>query len=98
MRLPFAALLFTALAGCATDPFIVPDPTTDNVVMMEIKDRIAQPGGVQPTYGWLFWYGPVALMLLMWSYRNLIKKPIDCLEREPDSVKVQDKVDGDPKT
>jgi hypothetical protein len=98
MRLPFAAFVLTALAGCATNPIIVPDPTTDNVVMMEIKDRIAQPGGTQPTYGWLFWYGPVAIMMLMWGYRNLIKKPIDCLEQEPNSAKIQKKVDGNPET
>ena len=57
--------------------------------MMEIKDRISQPGGVQPTYGWLYWYGPLAVLLMMWGYRNLIKKPINCLEEEPTSTKIE---------
>lgn len=98
MKLPSITLILATLAGCATDPTIVPDPTTDNVVMLEIKDRIAQPGGTQPTYGWLFWYGPVALMMLMWGYRNLIRKPIDCIEQEPDSAKVQKTIDDNVKT
>lgn len=98
MKLPSLASVLIFLAGCSNDPRIVPDPTTDNVVMLEIKDRIAQPGGAQSTYGWLFWYGPVAVMMLMWGYRNLIRKPIDCIEEEPDSAKVQEKIDDNPKT
>jgi hypothetical protein len=83
------ALLITAiLSGCSTDPTIVPDISSDNVVMMQLKDQIAQPGGVKPTYGWLFWYGPVAVLGMMWGYRNLIKKPINCLEEEPDTTSV----------
>jgi hypothetical protein len=77
------------LAGCATEPFIVPDNTSDNVIMMSFKDQIAAAGGVAPSYGWLFWYGPVALMGLMWGYRNLIRKPINCLEQEPDSALIK---------
>lgn len=85
----FTTILTTLiLAGCGTDPFIVPDPTTDNVVMMELKDKINRPGAVEPTYGWLFWYGPLAILLLMWGYRNLIRKPINCLEEEPNSTNI----------
>ena len=88
MKFLTSILTTLILAGCATDPFIVPDPTTDNVVMMEIKDRISQPGGVQPTYGWLYWYGPLAVLLMMWGYRNLIRKPINCMEEEPTTANI----------
>lgn len=93
-------LMFTTLIvlGCSSDPIIVPDTTSDNVVMMELKDRIAEPGTYSSSYGWLFWYAPLATLLILWGYRHLIKKPIDCIEQEPDSVKVQSKLDGDPKT
>jgi hypothetical protein len=86
-------LLTIILTGCSTEPSIVPDTTADNVVMLSLKDQISQPGGVKPTYGWLFWYCPVAVLGLMWGYRNLIKKPIDCLEEEPNStnVKIEEK-------
>lgn len=80
------------LAACSTDPTIVPDTTSDNVVMMQIKDNIGQPGPTQMSYGWLFWYGPVAVLGLMWGYRNLIKKPINCLEEEPNATNVSTNV------
>lgn len=86
------------LSACSSDPIIVPDTTSDNVVMMELKDRIAEPGTYSSSYGWLFWYAPLATLLILWGYRHLIKKPIDCIEQEPDSLKVQNKVDGNPET
>ena len=84
------------LAGCSNTPVIVPDPTADNVIMLQIKDQIAQSGSVKPTYGWLFWYGPLAILGLMWGYRNLIKKPINCLEEEPNSTSVSKNVTSVP--
>lgn len=56
--------------------------------MMELKDKINNPGPVQPSYGWLFWYGPLAVLLLMWGYRHLIRKPINCLEEEPNATNI----------
>ena len=88
MKLLTAFLSTLVLVACSSEPVIVPDPTTDNVVMMEIKDRISQPGGTQPTYGWLYWYGPLAVLLLMWGYRHLIRKPINCLEEEPNATNI----------
>jgi len=89
------------LTGCSSNPVIIPDLTSDNGVMLELKHRIAQSeisGVYSSSYGWLFWYIPLAVLLIFWGYRNLIKKPLDCIEEEPDSVKLQDKVDGDIKT
>ena len=88
MKFLKSLLLISVLSGCSTNPSIVPDTSVDNVVMMQLKDQITQPGGVKPTYGWLFWYGPVAVIGMMWAYRNLIKKPIDCLEQEPSSANI----------
>jgi hypothetical protein len=101
MKLLTAIISTLLLIGCSSDPFIVPDPTSDNVVMLELKDKIANPGPFQPTYGWLFWYGPLAILLLMWGYRHLIRKPINCLEEEPTSTSVgknvnKVEVDGTP--
>lgn len=88
MKFITSILSTLVLAACSSEPVIIPDPTTDNVVMMEIKDRISQPGGTQPTYGWLYWYGPLAVLLLMWGYRHLIRKPINCLEEEPNATNI----------
>jgi hypothetical protein len=98
MKYIFPLIAFLVLVGCSTNPYIVPDTTSDNVVMMQIKDNISQPGPTVFSYGWLFWYGPVAVLGMMWGYRNLIKKPIDCIEKEPESLKVEAKVDDKPES
>ena len=90
-----------ALTACDTTPVIVPDTTSDNVVMMSLKDQINQAGAAEPSYGWLFWYGPLAVLLLMWGYRHLIRKPINCLEEEPNATNIgkdvkKVEVDGEP--
>lgn len=101
MRLLNSILATLVLAGCSNEPVIVPDITSDNVVMLELKDKIANPGPFQPTYGWLYWYTPLAILLLMWGYRHLIRKPINCLEEEPTSTSIgknvnKVEVDGTP--
>jgi len=97
----FAAICFAAIcfaAGCSSDPVIIPNKTTDNAVMLELKTKLAEPGVHTSSYGWLFWYAPLATILLMWGWRNLIKKPLDCIEKEPDSLKIQTKIDDNPET
>ena len=73
-------LLLTVIAACDTTPVIIPDNTSDNVVMMQLKDAIAQPGPTQQTFGWVVWYAPVAAISLMAAWRYLIKKPVICEE------------------
>lgn len=69
------------LASCnTTNPFIVPDNTSDNVVMLQIKDQIAQEGAAKPSYGWLFWYMPVVILTAFWGYREFIRRPVLCEE------------------
>jgi len=81
------------LAGCVTDPVIIPDTTSDNVVMMQLKDHIGQPGPIQPSYGWVFWYIPVGLLILFWGYRELIKKPIpkQCVDKKTGEIVLEEK-------
>jgi hypothetical protein len=98
MRLLTFICICVLLFACSSNPVIIPDTTSDNVIMLDIKDRLAQPGVASPSYGWLFWYVPLAFLLVLWGYRNLIKKPIDCIEQEPNSIKIQEKIDGNPKT
>ena len=89
MKFLTSIITLMVLAGCSTEPFIVPDNTSDNVVMMALKDKISAPGPTTESYGWLFWYGPVAFLGLMWG---LIKKPINCLEQEPSSTLIKSEV------
>jgi len=96
MKILKPLLLTIILAGCSITPVIVPDTTADNVIMLQIKDQIAQSGTTKASYGWLFWYCPIAIIGLMWGYRNLIKKPINCLEEEPNSTSVSKNITSVP--
>ena len=91
--------LFFILVSCSSQlPVIVPDTTHDNVVVLQIKDQIAQPGAQKASLGWLFWYIPLAVASLIAAWRYLIKKPIICDEDEdgivdpkkPKKVQVQE--------
>jgi hypothetical protein len=67
------------IAGCnTTNPFIVPDNGKDNVVILALKDHIAQEGPVSPSYGWTLWYAPVVIISLLWAWREFIRKPMIC--------------------
>lgn len=98
MKLLITLTALLILTGCDTLPKIVPDTTGDNVIMMGLKDRINEPGSYTDSYGWLFWYGPVALLGLMWGWRNLIMKPLDCIDTEPDDeIEIKEETKETPK-
>ena len=80
--------LILFLGACSTMPEILPDNTSDNVIMMQLKNDINQGGQLRPSYGWIFWYGPIAVLALMWGFRELIKKPIpkECIEKSGEIV------------
>jgi hypothetical protein len=81
------------VVGCSTTPMIIPDTTTDNVVLMQIKDNINHPGPTPVSYGWLFWYVPVAILVLLWGYRELIRKPIPktCIDKKTGDTVIEEK-------
>lgn len=83
MKIKPIILSLILISGCnTTNPFIVPDNTKENAVMLQLKNQITNPGAIKPSYGWLFWYAPIAIISLMAAWRYLIKKPSECLEDE----------------
>lgn len=78
-QLKYILIAITAmlLVSCTT-PFIVPDPTPDNAVMLQIKDKLAESGAARPSYGWTLWYVPIAVIALLWAWREFIRTPIVC--------------------
>jgi hypothetical protein len=85
-------LLFSvSLFGCDTTPRIIPDTTGDSAVMLSIKKSIEHQSTDTTGYGWLFWYAPVALIALLWAYREFIRKPLLCddgdVKDEPEEKK-----------
>jgi hypothetical protein len=84
-------VLFCVLASCSSMPEIIPDKTPDNVVIAAYKDQINEPGIAKPSYSWLFWYAPIAIVVLLWAYRELLRKPIpkNCIDSEGQTVREQ---------
>ena len=50
----------------------------DSVVMLQLKDQIAQAGGVKASYGWVLWYAPIAVITALWAYREFVRRPLLC--------------------
>lgn len=69
----YLLLISLLTIGCNTTPKIIPDTTGDSVLMMKLKHDIAS-NDVDCSYGWLFWYIPIAVIALMWAYKEFIKK------------------------
>lgn len=72
-----ALILLSALiaAGCDTMPKIIPDTTQDNVVIEKLRHDI-QTGAAPPTpaWGWILWYVPVLLLVVVWVWREFFSK------------------------
>ena len=100
MKYIYLCIIILILTACDTTPTIVPDNTSDNVVMMQLKDQIAQEGSAKPSYGWTLWYFPVVIIAFMWAYREFIRKPMICDdglikdEKDRDGDGIADKPSG----
>jgi len=82
------------LAGCSTAPMIVPDDTTDSVIMMKLKHEITNGDQISQNWGWILWYLPVMFLVLAWAWKEFINKPIhlddkEDAEEEPKATEVQ---------
>ena len=69
----YLLLISLLTIGCDTTPKIIPDTTGDSVLMMKLKHDIAS-NDVDCNSGWLFWYIPIAVIALMWAYKEFVKK------------------------
>ena len=78
MRIILLIGISLLLFGCNVSPAIVPDMSGDSVVMLQLKDQIAQTGGVKASYGWVLWYAPIAVITALWAYREFVRRPLLC--------------------
>jgi len=82
------ALLFTALlSGCVnmTAPQMLPDNTTDSVIMMKLKHEITNGDQISQNWGWILWYLPVLFLVVAWAWKEFINKPIHLDEDDDDT-------------
>lgn len=85
IKLMLASLL---LAGCNTAPQIVPDDTTDSVIMMKLKHEITNGDQISQNWGWILWYLPVVFLVVAWAWKEFINKPVQ-IDDETEKEKPQ---------
>lgn len=77
-------LLLAFLGGCVsmTAPEMLPDNTTDSVIMMKLKHEITNGDKISQNWGWILWYLPVLLLVVAWAWKEFINKPIHIDDEE----------------
>lgn len=85
IKLMLASIL---LAGCNTAPQIVPDDTTDSVIMMKLKHEITNGDQISQNWGWILWYLPVVFLVVAWAWKEFINKPVQ-IDDETEEEKPQ---------
>jgi hypothetical protein len=78
-------LLLAFLGGCTTmtAPEMLPDNTTDSVIMMKLKHEILNGDKISQNWGWILWYLPVLLLVVAWAWKEFINKPVHIDDEGP---------------
>ena len=78
-------LLLAFLSGCAsmTAPEMLPDNTSDSVIMMKLKHEILNGDQISQNWGWILWYLPVLFLVVAWAWKEFIKKKNEEEETTP---------------
>ena len=73
------APLFAALFawGCSTAPEMIPDNTTDSVILLKLKHEILDGDKISQNWGWILWYLPVLFLVVAWAWKVFIAKRCD---------------------
>jgi hypothetical protein len=77
MKKFITALTALFLTACSTAPVIVPDTTTNNVVMKKLNYEITN-SSISCSWGWILWYLPIVAAVMIWMWRKFIKECPDC--------------------
>lgn len=78
MKKTLLLLASTFLAACSTGPEVIPDNTSDSVIMMKLKHEILNGDQISQNWGWILWYLPVLFLVVAWAWKEFIKKREDC--------------------
>jgi len=73
------------LAACSTAPVIVPDNTTNNIIMKKMNHQIQNGQHVSSNWGWILWYLPLVALVMIWAWRKYIKECPECGKSDNES-------------
>lgn len=79
MKKTILIIFIITLVGCRSlAPEIINSNGQDNLVILDGKDRINQPGVVSYSYSWLWWYVPISIISIMWAIKTFLFKNKHC--------------------
>ena len=79
-------LLATALlAACSTAPQIVPDNTSESVILIKINHEINTGTTFQTGWQWILWYLPLLFLVVTWGWKQFITPCPDCEAKEEEA-------------
>lgn len=70
------------LTACSTAPMIVPDTTSDSVILKKINYEIEKGKVFETGWQWILWYLPVLFLVVTWGWRQFVRPCPQCEERE----------------
>jgi hypothetical protein len=86
MKKTLLLLASSFLAACSTGPEVIPDNTSDSVIMMKLKHEITNGDKITQNWGWILWYLPVLILVVAWAWKELISKK-ECPEEKKEEPK-----------
>jgi len=75
-------LAATLLTACSTAPQIVPDTTSESVILKKINHEISTGTTFQTGWQWILWYLPLVAVMMAWAWRKYIKECPECGKSE----------------
>lgn len=80
------ALSLLVLTACSTAPSIVPDTTSESVILKKINHEIANGSSFQTGWQWILWYLPIVFLVGTWGWKQWIR---NCTETEDRLAEVE---------
>ena len=79
-------LLATALlTACSTAPQIVPDNTSDSVILRKINHEIDNNISFQTGWQWILWYLPLVFLVVTWGWKQFVRPCPECEAKEQEA-------------
>jgi len=84
-------LLATALlAACSTAPQIVPDTTSESVILKKINHEINTGTTFQTGWQWILWYLPLVFLVVTWGWKQFIRPCPECEKKANQKLLTED--------
>ena len=84
------ALSLVLLTACSTAPQIVPDNTSESVILKKINHEIQTGAQFQTGWQWILWYLPLLFLVVTWGWRQWIR---NCQESEDRLTEVKEELE-----